>query len=88
MTRSIRSFMREHRVARVVVFLVVWCAIAGVFMWHAKTTSPTFLEAELASCAKKCSPKRAELETTRQERAYQQSSWRSPASKYPECKCL
>jgi hypothetical protein len=88
MNRRLWPFIREHRVTLAIAFLVLWCATGGVFMWRAKTTSPTFLEAELASCVEKCSPKRAELETTRPERVYQQPSWRGPASKYPECKCF
>ena len=81
------SFVRKHRVVLMLAFLVGWCSVAGVFMWRAKTTSPTLMEAELAACVKMCSPFRAELETTRQELAFQRS-WRGPSYKYPECKCV
>jgi hypothetical protein len=86
--RAIGSFVRKYRAVLMLAFLSAWCAVAGVLMWRAKTASPTFMEAELAACIKRCSPLRAELETARQERAYQQPSWRGPGHTYAVCKCI
>ncbi len=85
-TLSIKAFVRRNRGVLFLSFLVAWSATAGIFMWRAKTSSPTILEAELASCKNKCSPRPFRLETTRQERAYQ-NSWRGAPPKYPECIC-
>jgi len=74
---SIASFARRHRTVLLLSFIAFWCAAAGYFMWRAKTASPTFIEAELVACQRKCSPLRAALETSRPERAFQQNSWRA-----------
>jgi hypothetical protein len=84
--RGIGSFVPKHLVF--VVYFIGCCAVAGIYVWYAKTASSAFLEAELAACIKKCSPFRAKLETTRQELAYQQRSGRGSAYKSPECKCV
>jgi hypothetical protein len=82
----LKAFIARHRVALFFAFLAIYSVTTGYFMWQAKTTHPTLLEAEEASCRMKCSPRPFRLETTRQERAYQ-NSWRGPPSKYPECIC-
>ena len=85
---NVRAFAKRHSRALLVSFVAAWCAAAGVLMWRAKAANPTFIEAERLACEKKCRPFAFELQTTRQERAYQQPSWRSPAAKYPECVCI
>lgn len=67
---------------------LVYSLMAGIYIWYAKTTSSTFLEAELAACIMKCSPFRAKLGTTRQELAYQEPALRGPDYRSPECKCI
>jgi hypothetical protein len=86
--RGIGNFRSKHRHGLVVVYVIGCCAVAGGYLWYARTTSSTFLEAELAACVKQCSPFKARLEATRQELAYQQPPWRSPAYKNPQCKCV
>ena len=71
-----------------VVYFVGCCLVAGLYLWYAKTTSSAFLEAEIAACAKQCSPSRAKLETTRQELAYQRPPWRGATYNSPECRCV
>ncbi len=82
---GIGSLAREHHHGLLVIYFIACCAAAGIYMWYAKATSSTFLDAELAACIKQCSPVGAKLETTRQELAYQR---RGPTYKYPECKCV
>lgn len=87
-TSGPRPFVAAGRPLLQVVYFIACCAGAGLFMWYAKTTSSTFLEAELASCREKCSPFPAKLEATRQELAHQQRSRRGPAYQSPECQCV
>jgi hypothetical protein len=85
---NVRAFAKRHSIALFLSFLATWCAVAGYFMWRARTANPTFFEAERLACENRCKPLAFELQTTRQERAYQQPSWRGPAAKYPECVCV
>lgn len=80
--------VRKHRHVLLLAYFIGCCAVAGIYIWYAKTTSSTFLEAELAACIMKCSPFRAKLGTTRQDLAYQEPALRGPEYKSPECKCV
>jgi hypothetical protein len=83
---KLKTLALRYRGTLLLLFLACWCTAAGYFMWRAKTARPSFIEGELAACAKKCHPRTFRLETTRTERAYQ-GGWRSPVPKYPECIC-
>ena len=82
----LKAFLQRNRGTLFLALLVAWSSLAGIFMWRAKSSSPTFIEAEQALCRKKCSPRPFRLETSRQELAYQ-NTWRGPPAKYPVCIC-
>jgi hypothetical protein len=79
---------RERGNAPLVPYFIVCCAVAGLFIWLANSTSSAFLEAELAACTANCSPARARLEATRQELVHQKRTRHASAYQLPECTCL